>query len=353
MTAEPRLRLRAALVVAGIAATSAGHYLTPPEHLLWHNVFQRLYYLPIVYAAIQFGTPGGLLAAALSAVCYIPHIVLTWHGWRQYSAHQYAEIVLFFLVATVTGMLADRSRRRERELRRVYQELEDSVEQLRRADRFSAIGQLSAALAHEIRNPLAAIEGAAEILAQPATSGAMREEFLGIVRKECRRLNRLLGQLLDFARPRPPERRPVEVARILESVAELSRHSAEKNGVRLRTAPAPGLPPLVADPEQLTQVLLNLAINAIQAMPQGGELLLSASRQDGGVAIAVRDEGEGVPPANMDKIFDPFFTTKADGTGLGLAVAQQIVTRHGGTIRADRNPGRGMTFTVWLPSEPR
>lgn len=353
MSSEARVWLRGGLVVAGIVATSAGHYLTPPERLLWHNVFQRLYYLPIVYAAIQFGSPGGLAAAAVSALCYLPHIALTWHGWRQYSANQYAELVLFFVVAGVTGALADRSRRRERELRRVYQELESSVEQLRRADRLSAVGQLSAALAHEIRNPLAAIEGAAEILAQPATAQEMREEFLGIVRKECQRLNRLLGQLLDFARPRPPQRQPVEIGRIFESVVGLSRHSAEKNGVRLRTVVAPDLPVLVADAEQLTQVVLNLAINAVQAMPQGGELLLSAQRENGGVAIQVRDEGEGIPAEHMDKIFDPFFTTKADGTGLGLAVAHQIVTRHGGTIQARRNPGRGMTFTVWLPLERR
>lgn len=340
-------------MLGGIALTSAGHYLTPPEQLLWHNVFQRLYYLPIVYGALQFGTPGGLAAAAASAVSYIPHIVLTWHGWRHYSAHQYAEIVLFFVVAAVTGALADRSRRREQELRRVYRELENSVEQLRRADRLSAVGQLSAALAHELRNPLAAIEGAAEILAQPDTPSEMRREFLEIVHKECRRLNRLLGQLLDFARPRPPERRPVQIARIFENVAGLSRHSAEKNGVRLRTEVAPDLPRLVADPEQLTQVLLNLTINAVQAMPHGGELLLSAFPQNDSVAIEVRDEGEGVPPEHMDRIFDPFYTTKAYGTGLGLAVAHQIVTQHGGVIEARRNRDRGMTFTIVLPVEER
>ncbi len=147
-----------ALVAAGIGGASAGHYLTPPELLLWHNIFQRLYYLPIIYGAISFGMAGGLGAAAASAVCYIPHIVLTWHGWRYYSANQYAEIVVFFLVAAVTGILADQSRRRERELRAVYRELENSFEQLKRAERLSAVGQLSAGLAHEIRNPLASIE---------------------------------------------------------------------------------------------------------------------------------------------------------------------------------------------------
>jgi len=351
VSAEPRTRLRAALAVAGIGVTSLGHYLTPPEFLLWHNVFQRLYYLPIVYSAITFGTRGGLAAAALAALCYIPHIVITWSGWAAYSANQYAEVILFFLVAAVTGILADRSHRREQELRRVYQELERSFEQLRRADRLSALGQLSAALAHEIRNPLAAVEGAAEILAQPTTPSEMRQEFLGIVRKECSRLNRLLGDLLDFARPRPPERRPTEAARIFENVVALTRHAAEKNGVRIRTQIADGLPALVADPEQLTQVLLNLAINAVQAMPHGGELTLSAAPENGGVAIRVRDQGIGIPEENLDRVFDPFFTTKSDGTGLGLSVAHRIVTQHGGTIHAARNPEGGMTFTVWLPLE--
>ena len=338
-----------ALVGAGIAAASAGHYLTPPELLLWHNIFQRLYYLPIIYGAICFGVTGGLAAAAASAICYIPHIVLTWHGWRYYSANQYAEIVVFFLVAAVTGILADRGRRRERELRTVYRELENSFEQLKRAERLSAVGQLSAGLAHEIRNPLASIEGAAEILGQPGISPQRREEFLGIIRKECRRLNRLLTELLDFARLRPPERRPVAVERLLENVAHLVAHSAEKNGVRVRQEVAQGLPTLVADPEQLTQVLLNLAINAAQAMPEGGEILVSARREGSGILIEVRDQGVGVPESDLERIFDPFFTTKSDGTGLGLSIAHQIVTQHGGTMRPVRNPDRGMTFAVWLP----
>ncbi len=338
-----------ALVAAGIGGASAGHYLTPPELLLWHNIFQRLYYLPIIYGAISFGMAGGLGAAAASAICYIPHIVLTWHGWRYYSANQYAEIVVFFLVAAVTGILADQSRRRERELRAVYRELENSFEQLKRAERLSAVGQLSAGLAHEIRNPLASIEGAAEILGQPGLSPQRHEEFLGIIRKECRRVNRLLTELLDFARLRPPERRTVAVEPLLDKVANLVARSAEKNSIRIRQAVAPGLPTLVGDPEQLTQVLLNLALNAIQAMPDGGEIVLSARREGNGILMEVRDQGVGVPEEDWERIFDPFFTTKSDGTGLGLSIAHQIVAQHGGAIRAARNPDRGMTFSVWLP----
>lgn len=337
------------LAGAGVALASAGHYLTPAEVLLWHNIFQRLYYVPIIYAAVSFGFAGGLLAAALSALCYIPHIVLTWGGWRMYSANQYAELVVFFLVGGVTGALADQGRRRERELRRVHQELEDSFEQLRRADRLSALGRLSAGLAHEIRNPLAAIEGAAEILEQDSLGPQARQEFLAIIRKECRRLNRLLTTLLDFARPRPPERRRVELERVFEDVVRLVQRSAEQKGIALRTQVAPDLPVLVADAEQLTQVLLNLTLNAVQAMSQGGEIRLEALPDPGGVRIAVRDQGPGIAEADLERIFDPFYTTRSEGTGLGLAVAHQIVAQHGGWIRAEPNPDRGMTFWVWLP----
>lgn len=358
-TSDKKLWGRLLLVTAGIVATSAGHYLTPRELLLWHNIFQRLYYLPIVYAAISFGWPGGLAAAAVSAVCYIPHIVLTWAGWRHYSANQYAELVVFFLVGTVTGVLADRERRREMELRRtaeqlrrVYRELQDSFEQIKRADRLSAVGQLSAGLAHEIRNPLASIEGAAEILGQESSGEEMRQEFLGIIRKECRRVNRLLSELLDFARPRKPEWREVDVGRVLDNVIGLLSHSAEKNGIILRKDVPAKLPPLLCDQEQLTQVVLNLTINATQAMPDGGEILLSARARDSNLLIQVRDEGIGIKDEDLDRIFDPFYTTKDYGTGLGLSVAHQIVTQHGGAISVQRNPGKGMTFSVTFPQAP-
>jgi len=343
------------LVIAGIGVTSAGHYLTPPDLLLWHGIFQRLYYLPVVYAAISFGWVGGLAAAVASGLLYLPHIVRTWSHMEHYAMEQYAEIVMFLAVGTVTGILSDREQRRRMELqkiaqqlRRVYRELQDSFEQVRRADRLSAIGQLAAGLAHEIRNPLSSIDGAAEVLEDAAGSEEVRRETLGIIRKECARLNRLLKSLLDFARPRHPERRGVEVAAVLDSVIELVRHSAGK-GIRLvRDAPS-DLPALFCDEEQIAQVVLNLTLNAAQAMPDGGEVHLSAERRDGGVVIRVRDQGTGIQDEHLDRLFDPFFTTKSTGTGLGLSVVHQIVTQHGGNVSIEKNPDKGMTFSVFFP----
>jgi two-component system sensor histidine kinase HydH len=349
---------RVSVVVLGIAAASLLHFLTPPAAILWHNVFQRLYYLPIVYAAIYFGWRGGLAASLLAAVLYIPHIRMAWHNMPGYSMNQYAEIILFFLVGAVTGALADRERKqRERleattqQLRKVYRELQGSFEQLKRADRLSAIGQLSASLAHEIRNPLASIEGSTDILEQPNVSDEMRREFLGVIRKESRRLNRRLTNLLDFARPRKPEFRLVDPARLIESVGSLVAPTAERAGITLERS-APAAPLLVqCDPEQLKQVVLNLTINAIQAMAGGGRIELSVGASDGGVRISVRDEGPGIPAEDLDKVFDPFFTTKESGTGLGLSVAHQIVTQHGGAITAEPNQDGGMTFSILLPSK--
>ncbi len=348
--------IRLAVVVAGIVSTSLLHYFTPTSLFLWHNIFQRLYLLPIVYAAIYFGWRGGLASAAFAGMAYLPHIILAWRGSPHYEVNQYAEIIVFFLVALVTGTLSDRERRRREELQRtteelkkVYRELQDSFEHLKRADRLSAIGQLSAGLAHEIRNPLGSIEGAANIVEGPETPDELKREFLGIIRKECRRVNALLTDLLGFARPRPPEFRPADLGALVDSVITLVSHTAEQSGVSVRKLAPASLPLVEIDPEQIKQLVLNLAINAIQAMPGGGTVEIGISQQSAGLVLSVKDEGEGIPAEDLDRIFDPFFTTKEHGTGLGLSVAHQIVSQHDGVIEARRNPLKGMTFRVVLP----
>lgn len=348
-----------AIVIGGIGITTAGHYLTPPEYRLWHGLFQRLYYLPVVHAAIAFGWVGGLAAGVVAGLLYIPHILQTWSHEKHYAMEQYAEIFMFLAVGLVTGVLADRERKRRAELQvtalrltEVYRELQDTFEQVKRADRLSAIGQLAAGLAHEIRNPLASIDGAAEVMQAADHPEDVRGETMGIIRKECARLNRLLTNLLDFARPRHPEWREVDVSRVLDSVIDLVKHSAGK-GTQFKKQTSNQLPPLLGDEEQVAQVILNLTINAVQATTYGGEILLSAFEEEDGVVIRVRDEGIGIRAEHLDKIFDPFFTTKETGTGLGLSVVHQIVRQHGGTVSVERNESRGVTFALFFPKTPR
>ena len=352
---------RILVVASGIAVATALHYLTSPSLILWHELFQRLYYLPIIYAAIYFGWRGGLVASTCSALCYIPHILMAWqHEMPGYAMNQYAEIIVFFLVGTVTGVLADLGRKQRMELEetseelaKVNRDLQDSFEQIKRADRLSAIGQLSASLAHEIRNPLASIDGAANLIESPQTSEEMRRGSLAIIHKEIQRLNRLLTNLLDFARPRPPEFQAVEPGRLLEAIINLAGHSAQQKGITIRKDVPPSVPAFECDPEQMKQVVLNLAINAVQAMTAPGEIVLAARQYDSSVLISVRDQGPGIDDQDLDKVFNPFFTTKEAGTGLGLSVVYQIVTQHGGTVTTARNPDRGMTFSLVVPLRHR
>ncbi len=348
----PSPSTRIVLTALAILAASVLHYVTPHSRLLLHNLFQKLYYLPIIYAAIAFGWRGGLLAAMASALCYIPHI-LTWRHQPYYAMSQYAELILFFLVGATTGLLADQGRKRRQQLEATTRQLQESLEQVKRADRLSAVGQLAASLAHEIRNPLGSIEGATNIIRSPATSDEIREGSLNIIQKECQRLNRLLTNLLDFARPRLPEFRAVDLPRLIDSIFALVGPNAQLQHVVLKKSVLHAPVSLKSDSEQLKQVLLNLVINAIQAMPAGGELEVAIDQRDGQAIISVKDQGAGIAEENMDRIFDPFFTTKEAGTGLGLSVAHQVITQHGGRIQAERNPDRGMTFSISLPLEAR
>jgi two-component system, NtrC family, sensor histidine kinase HydH len=229
--------------------------------------------------------------------------------------------------------------------------LEKNLERIKRAERIYALAQLSAGLAHEIRTPLASLECAA-VLVQREKSEERRREFLDIIQKESRRLNRLLTSFLEFARPRQPDLKMVEIGEILDSVIILIRNAGDTSRLDLQKHIQPDLPMLECDPEQLKQVLLNLVMNASQAMPQGGSVSLEAQRDGTSVNIDVHDQGGGIDEEILERVFDPFFTTKGNGTGLGLSVAHQIVSQHGGMLTIARNSPKGVTVRVSLPLQP-
>src|SRR5205814_4749780 len=191
----------------------------------------------------------------------------------------------------------------------------------------SALGQLSAALAHEIRNPLASISGAAAILQRNENLDPKHTKCIHIITNECHRLNGLLTNFLDFARPPAPRFQTINLDAVLDSVLALANHGIRGKTVHCERQMQPNLPRLEGDPEQLEQVLLNLMINAIEASPNGETVKIFAEAERGTVVIKVIDQGHGVPAANIDRLFDPFFTTKEHGTGLGLPLAHQIMTQ--------------------------
>lgn len=342
-------------LIASIIVITYLHYNTSTHYLLLHEIYQRLYYIPIIYAAYSYGLRGGLAAAVLSTLIYLPH--LAQHGDnRVYAINQYAEMILFQVVGTVTGLLAGAERRvRYRyeqtavELQRAYDELRSTVDQLLLADRHASLGQMSAAIVHEIRNPLGAIRGAAEALESIVPREHEKAEFLTIIQQEVERLNGLVTDFLQFARPRSPELLPTPPREIVEAVVKLASKQAEQANVWITVDVADPLPLVLLDAEQMKQVLLNLILNAIEAMPEGGQLTISAMQRDGELSLAVRDTGKGIDPAMREKLFSPFVTTKARGTGLGLAIAHRLVTQHGGRIEAVDGGNGGALVEIRLP----
>jgi signal transduction histidine kinase len=347
---------RALAIFLTLAGFSLAHNLLSASLIHWQFLLQRLYYLPIIMAALFLGWRGGLIAALFAGSSLLLRPFMDSRGAYYDLLDQCLEATIFCVVGLVIGVLSDRRDKQTSALElttiklgKVYRELQENFERMKRAERLYALGQLSAGLAHEIRNPLAGIEGSVTVLQSEPQSEERRREFLEIIQKECRRLNRLLTNFLDFAKPRPPQIQPADVAALLDSTISLAEHAVERKPIVLRKDLAAKIPAVECDVEQIKQVLLNLTMNAIQAMPDGGEVVLSAREREGFLHIQVADQGSGIDPRDRDRIFDPFFTTRNEGTGLGLSVAHQIVGEHGGILSVEPREGRGSTFVVILP----
>lgn len=220
---------------------------------------------------------------------------------------------------------------------------------MRQADRLATLGRMAANIAHEIRNPLASLTGAIEVLATPATTAAARDRLSQIVMRESERLNQIIKDFLDYARPAPLTLETVSVATTLEEVLVLFEHRARPGSLKIVREFSGPLHCRV-DPQQFKQVVWNLCLNAVQAMPDGGELRVGAAAASGRrLEVWVSDTGAGIAPEDLPHVFEPFFSTKREGTGLGLALVHRIVQEHGGEIEVRSTPGLGTSFTFMLP----
>lgn len=233
---------------------------------------------------------------------------------------------------------------------------------LARAERLATLGEIAASLAHEIKNPLAGIAGAVQVMADEMPEVDPRKEIMHEILTQVHRLDRTVQDLLAFARPGKPEVEPCDIHQVLDRVLILLAENPEAKQMRVVRNYQPGIPRVNADGKQLRQVFLNLILNAVQAMPAGGQITLQTavrdgvglSQEDGSahdsmVEVALSDSGPGIPPSILKEIFTPFVTTKRRGTGLGLPVSRRIVEDHGGWIVAESPPGQGAIFRVFLP----
>ncbi len=351
--APQRTAWRVAALAAAIVSVSVLRYVTGPSQGLLHELSLRLYYIPILVAAYWYGASGGLIVACVSSVAYLNHV----SGLvRPLDSGRLAEVGVFLLIGLSVGMLANAQQRvtlryqtGAATLESTNAQLRESHEQILRMDRLTTLGEVATGLAHEIRHPLASIGGAIEIIEARARADSPEAEFSRLAMAEVRRLDRLVWDFLRYARPHAPEFRLMPLHEVVAQSIALLRVEAERAHVTLEVQSTTTDARVSIDPLQIEQVLLNVILNAIQATPPTGRVVVREALDDRNVCVEVIDEGPGIAADHLSSIFRPFFTTRETGTGLGLAIAHRIVLSHTGRLEVARTSAEGTCFRISLP----
>lgn len=320
--------------------------------------------VPIITGATAFGPLGALLVALVTAGSYVSFLL--WLDWTRYfiGAYELRELGLRLLIFGVVAYLANRQAALTREQSRRYKavaeqlaatnrSLQEAEAAVRRSERLAALGQLSAGLAHELRNPLGTIKASAEMLSkQLSGEQGVARELAEYISSEVDRTNLLVTRFLDFARPLQLRLATTDLAEVLDRAITQFERAAARPDVAVFKNYAPDIRPFPMDGELMERVFFNLLLNAAQASPPEGAVTVKTRPADGMAEIAVIDRGEGIDPRHLESIFNPFFTTKPEGIGLGLAIVSKIVDEHRGRITVESQPGKGSVFRVYLPVTP-
>ena len=311
--------------------------------------------LPVVSAATALGVLGTLAFTLLAAGAYLFYLVYVPQTWLIDWDELIVRVAFLAMVGNLANSLAEdlrvqtsKYRHTAEQLAEANTQLQQAEEAMRRSDRLAALGQLSAGLAHELRNPLGTIKASSEMLARVVSpENDVAREVAGFITSEVDRTNSLVTRFLQFARPLQLRPEQADLAQVLDrAVAAVER---EAPGIAIYRNYAPEIPPFPFDAELMERVFFNLVLNATQATAQGGAVTVKTRAAGGTAEIAVIDRGVGIDPKQLDSIFNPFFTTKPQGVGLGLAIVSKIVDEHGGKIAVESEPGRGSIFRVLLP----
>ena len=323
--------------------------------------YWMLFLLPLASAAsvLRVGT---LLFSLIASGAYLS--LLLFVDWSRLElgpegTYQVALRSIFIAMAgNVAYALAEEVRLRSGQYRQAAEQLAEANQSLRaaeeavrRSDRLAALGQLSAGLAHELRNPLGTMKASAEMLARSVSAeNEVAREVAGFISSEVDRTNALVTRFLDFARPLKPRLAAADLGHLLDRAVELVERDTPGHRVAIFKNYSPDIPPLPVDAELMERVFYNLLMNAVQASPPEGTVTIKTRSAAGMAEVAVIDRGSGIDPKMINTIFNPFVTTKADGVGLGLAIVSKIVDEHGGKISVESDVGKGSVFRVLLPA---
>ena len=370
-SAQNRARTIFDLIAIGlvVAILTAIHYTNYHYEMNYHILLQFAYYLPVIYAAMRFGPAGGILSGLVITLLILP-FMMNFHTMMPMTAAamytQWVEVGLINVIGWLTGFLIEQERKASRnyqfaltvqkelveKLKQEGQERERLEGEIRQTERLTALGYMSAGLAHEIRNPLGIMKVSIQMLALEKVDDGVVSEYCRVLLEECERLNRLVSEFLSFARPKELVRERITLGELLDEGVTLIQPALWQNHIELeqvRNLIDQQEVEVEVDSDQIKQVILNILLNAIDAQGEGGMILLEGVRKDGFVGFAVTDEGPGISPEAMPYIYDPFFTTKEKGTGLGLSVVHRILDQHGGKITTVNRRDRGVRVEILLP----
>lgn len=338
------------LILVLLLAITFLHY-THETHLHeLHGVYKLFFFLPIILGGFWGGKKGGLLVSLAVGLAFYPHAFIAACSSCGSTLDKLIELALYFGVGLLTGTLSDHLRHARNSLQHTLKEKSAMEAELMRSTRLAAVGQLSAGLAHEIRNPLASIQGSAEVLADDFDPQHPKGRMLTILLDEAKRLNSVLTRFLEFARSEPGESSSFDLLVEIKAVADMIRHHPDFNSISCEVISEIDPCRALGNRQQIRQVLLNLALNGAAASGPNGGIVFRVEKSDASCCVQVMDTGPGFTMEAVGQFGTPFFSTKAGGTGLGLATSLKIVQDQGGSLEPGISPDGGGLVTMTLPS---
>ncbi len=338
------------------------HYVTPGHMILFHDTYRRLSYFPIVIGAIIYGLPGGISLALLSCLSFIPHLYMFWAQGPEAYYSELSEIIFYMAAGLVIGFISSRENKLRKKLATSYKRLHKQAKRLVRAEKqlgqsqkLGMLGHVSASLAHEIKNPLASIKGAAEILADEVPKGHPKHEFIDIMKSEISRLNNSVEDVLKYCQGQQlTNKTKLEpINKILNMVLSLIDNRIKEKQITIMNSSNKNInnetPDFLADSTAMIQVLLNILLNAVDAVGKHGQITINHSPENEGYRIDISDNGPGVAEHIEGDIFEPFVTFKDGGTGLGLSITKKLLKSIGGDISLVESGSGGARFNIYLP----
>ena len=355
------------LLVIGVAVIGLLHTLTPGHMIFYHDTYRRLSYFPIAIGAILYGVWGGICLAVLSCLAFVPHLFMFWASGPEAYYSELSEILFYLAAGVVIGLISSR----ENKLREKYKTLSEKLagsykrlheqasqlveaeKQLGQSQKLSLLGHVSASLAHEIKNPLASIKGAAEILADEVPEGHPKYEFIEIMRSEISRLNHSVEDVLKYCRGQQhrDKGRQESLEKIINRVVQLLESGLKEKSIQVSIQRESDKNQFMTDEVAMIQVLMNIILNAVDAVEKNGKINIDFGKHEKGCFIRISDDGPGIDEDMVKQVFQSFVTFKENGTGLGLSISKRIVESLGGKIVIGESSLGGAAFTIYLPEK--